>query len=153
MVKIVRWNPNVQPRNLRTMDRFFDDMWRNAYGDRDRFESDTARPVLRPAMDVVENDDTLTIRMDLPGLSPDDVNIEIDDDVLTISAEREAPAEDEQERYYHRERVYGAFKRSLRLPDTLDADGAEATFNNGVLSLVLPKRPETQPRKIKVETA
>jgi HSP20 family protein len=114
-----------------------------------RYLTDT----VRPPMDVIENENGINIRVNLPGLSPDDVNIEIEGNLLTISGEVNNHTEKEGERYHYRERWSGSFKRSLRLADTLDTDNVEAVFENGVLNLALPKRPESQPKRIKVETA
>lgn len=112
----------------------------------------TLEQVLRPAMDVVENENAVTIRVDLPGLSPENVNIEVEGNLLTIAGSVENNVEKEGERFHYRERRSGNFKRSLRLADTLDTENAEASFDNGVLNLTLPKRPESQPKRIKVET-
>jgi HSP20 family protein len=133
-MNLVRWN------NM-------NDLWRT------RYANDTARPVLRPAMDVVENDGVVNVRLNLPGVNPDDVNIEIDGDLLTISGELGDTVEQEGDQFYYRERCQGAFKRSLRVDDTIDTEHAEATFENGVLTLSLPKLPEAQPKRIKVATS
>jgi HSP20 family protein len=103
----------------------------------------------RPALDVIENEDSVTVRINVPGIDAKDIDIQVEGDMLTISGEKTAP---EGERFLYRERRTGAFKRSLRLAETLDTDQIEATYTNGVLSLVLPKRPETQPKRIKVVT-
>ncbi|MBN1200359.1 MAG: Hsp20/alpha crystallin family protein [Anaerolineae bacterium] len=153
MVNLVRWTPRTDS-SLRSFDQMMNDLWQNAWGLRPAASaSDTARPVLRPAMDVIEHEESVTVRVDLPGLSPDDVTIEIDGDLLTISGELAESVEEDSDRYHYRERCAGAFKRSLRLADTLDTEHVEATFEHGVLSVVLPKRPEVQPRRIQVETA
>lgn len=130
--------------------RTLDDLWR---GHAARYDSDTARPILRPAMDVVENEDGVTIYMDLPGLAAENVNVEIDGDLLTISGALGESSENDSERYHTRERCTGAFKRTLRLADTLDTDHVDALFENGVLRLSLPKRPELQPKRITVQVA
>lgn len=157
MAKLVRWTPRTAgtQRNLSTFDRMFDEMWNTMYGANNaRYNTETARPVLRPAMDVVENEHAVIVRIDLPGIAPEDVNIEIDGDLLTINGELQSVETDDEkaERYTYRERRFGAFKRSLRLADTLDTENAEATFENGVLALTLPKLPEAQPKRITVQT-
>lgn len=155
MVNIVRWTPRTRlSHEPRSMERLFDEVWRDLWNTAPvQHESDTARPVRRPAMDVIEHDEGLTIQIDLPGLSPEQVQVEIESDLLTISGERDTTQEQDKGHFYTRERIAGAFKRSLRLPDTFDTAQAEATFHNGVLTLALPKRPESQPKRIKVETA
>lgn len=154
MRNLVRWNPRneielADPfRAFDQFERFMDEIWRSWPS---RFPLDTARGFLRPAMDVIEAEDKVTVRVDLPGLSVDDVHVEVRDNTLTISGEIGDTVEREGERYHFRERSYGAFQRSLRLPSTLDADKVEASFENGVLSVVLPKLPEAQPKQIKVK--
>jgi HSP20 family protein len=134
---------------FKSFDELFEDLWRNWPS---RLMSDTARPLLRPAMDVLENDNELTVRMDLPGLAPENLKVEVNDGVLTISGEVGDTIEKEGERYHYRERSYGAFQRSLRLPNTIDTEKVDATFENGVLHLTLPKLPEAQPKQIAVKT-
>jgi HSP20 family protein len=144
MANLTRWNRDPW--------RTFDELFEN-WGRTPRYSSDdTARPVLRPAMDVIENDNGLTVRVDLPGLAADDVDVEVDGNVLTISGEMGDTVAQESEHYHHRERCSGAFKRSLRLADFIDTDNVEATYHNGVLTLSLPKRPEAQPKRIAVST-
>ena len=139
MMKLVRMNP----RN--------DVAWRNWYGWPERAEGEQPRPVLRPAMDVIESADGYTVRVDLPGFAPNDVNVEVEDGILTIQSQVAEDDAQEGVRYHYRERRFGSIQRKLRLPDTVDADGIEAAFENGVLTLSLPLLPEIQPKKIKVE--
>lgn len=150
MANMVRWTPT---RNPRTLDRVFDDLWRSTWQQPGHVATDTSRPLLRPAMDVAENDDQVIVQIDLPGLSAEDVTVEVEDDLLTISGERSDSRDAEQEQITYRERRYGIFKRSLRLGDQIDAANVDATFANGVLTLVLPKKPEAQPQRITVQTA
>lgn len=143
MMKVVRWTPRTDIRRpARTLDEMVNELWRQGrYND--------APAALRPALDVIEAEDAIHLRMDLPGLTPDEVTIEIERDLLTISGEFKS--DDETGRYHARERRTGAFKRALRLADTLDASQAAATFENGVLALTLPRLPEAQPRRIEVK--
>ncbi|MBN1565860.1 MAG: Hsp20/alpha crystallin family protein, partial [Anaerolineae bacterium] len=147
----MRWNPqsNVEVTDpFRAIESMFEDMWR---GWPARFQTDTARPMLRPAMDVIENDNAVTLRVDLPGLSVEDVNVELDDNTLTVSGEIGDTIEEDGDRYHYRERYTGSFQRSLRLPNTIDAEKVEANFENGVLNIVLPKLPQAQPKRIEVK--
>jgi HSP20 family protein len=152
MRNLIRWTPQddleiTDP--FRSIEQMFDDVWRNWPS---RFaQTDTTRPMLRPAMDVIEGEKDLTIRVDLPGLSSDDVNVEIDDNTLTVSGEVGDTIEQEGERYHYRERHYGAFQRSMRLPNTLNIDEIEANFENGVLNIVIPKLPQAQPKQIEIK--
>ncbi len=151
MRNLTRWNPRNEVEvsdPFRSLEQMFEDLWHNWPS---RFASDTARPMLRPAMDVVENDDSLTVRINLPGLSPDDVKVEIEDNVLTVSGEVGDTIEKDGDRYHYRERSYGAFQRSVRLPNTINTDKVDATFENGVLNIAMPKLPQAQPKQISVK--
>jgi HSP20 family protein len=152
MKSLMRWNPRNEGEltdPFRSVEQMFDDLWRG--WPNSLFQSDTTRPFLRPAMDVVENDDNITVRVDLPGLTSDHVNVEMEDHILTISGEIGDTIEKEGDRYHYRERYNGSFRRSLRLPNTLDADKVDASFENGVLNIVLPKLPQAQPKKIEIK--
>jgi HSP20 family protein len=153
MRSLIRWNPRRETAladPFRVIDEWFDELWR---GWPSLFDSDTRRPLLRPAMDVVENDKEVVIRIDLPGMKPEDVKIELEDDVITISGEMGDTIEKEGDRYHYRERSYGAFQRSLRLPNTVDKEKVEASFENGVLNITLPKLPQAQPKQITVKAS
>jgi HSP20 family protein len=103
-----------------------------------------------PAMDLIEADDHFVLRADLPGLSDDDVKIELDDHVLTIAGERKSEHEANEEGYYRLERAYGTFSRSLTLPDGVDGDGITAHFDRGVLEVRTPKPDERKPRRVAI---
>ncbi len=141
-------------RPPRTWDQLFSDLWETMpVTHPDHLATDGRRPVLQPPMDVIETETGVTIRLDLPGLTADDVNVQIDGDRLTIRGEFRQTEPAEGERYVLRERRTGTFKRTLRLNNMLDTEHVEATFHNGVLTLTLPLRPESQPKRIKVQTA
>ena len=103
-----------------------------------------------PAMDLVEAEDHFVLKADLPGLSEDDVAIEVQDNVLTISGSRQAEHERKEKGWYRLERSYGQFSRSLTLPDGVDADKVEANFDRGVLEVRVPKPEERKPRRISI---
>jgi len=113
---------------------------------------DRGRQVQRwvPAMDLVEADDHFVLKADLPGLSEDDVAIEVQDNVLTVSGSREAENERKEQGWYRLERSYGSFSRSLTLPDGVDADRVEASFDRGVLEIRIPKPEERKPRRVSI---
>lgn len=105
-----------------------------------------------PAVDIKEEDDKFVIRADIPGVSPDDIEVSMEQGVLTIKGERKHEAEENKEGYHRIERAYGTFMRRFALPENVDADKISATSKDGVLELVLPKAQQgDQPRKIKVE--
>jgi HSP20 family protein len=103
-----------------------------------------------PAMDLVETDDQFILRADLPGLSENDVGIELEDRVLTISGERRAEHEDRKEGYHRVERAYGRFTRSLTLPEGVDPEAVEARFDRGVLEVRIPKPEQPKPRRVTI---
>src|SRR3954451_25174382 len=101
-----------------------------------------------PAMDLTEADDHFVLRADLPGLGEDDVSLEIQDNTLTISGERKAEHEERQRGWYRVERSFRRFRRSLTLPDGVDADAVSAEFDKGVLEVRIPKPEERKPRRV-----
>src|SRR5262249_33960692 len=103
-----------------------------------------------PPMDLAETDGEFVLRADLPGLSEDDVSIEVEDNVLTVSGERKTEHEERKEGYYRIERSSGSFRRSLTLPEGVDADAVKATFDRGVLEVRVPKPEERKPRKVAI---
>jgi HSP20 family protein len=103
-----------------------------------------------PAMDLVESEDNFVLRADLPGLSESDVNIELEDNVLTISGERKAEHEERKEGYYRVERAHGHFSRSLTLPEGVDPERVKANFDRGVLEVQIPKPEQRKPRKVTI---
>jgi HSP20 family protein len=104
-----------------------------------------------PAMDLVETDEHFVLKADLPGLDEGDVNIEVEDNVLTVSGERLAEHEDKREGYVRVERAYGSFRRSLTLPEGVEPEGVSATFAKGVLEVRIPKPEERKPRRVAIQ--
>ena len=105
-----------------------------------------------PAMDLVEADDHFVIKADLPGLTEDDVAIEVQDNVLSISGERRAEHEEKDRGWIRVERSFGSFSRSLTLPDNVNADAITASFDHGVLEVSIPKPEERKPRRVQIGT-
>lgn len=145
-------NPGLAPwRELEDMSnrlaRFFDDSSLRSEGDSGR--------AWMPAVNVTETKDNLVLTAELPGMSEEDVSVELENNVLTISGEKvEERTEGKEERRYHVwERNYGAFQRSFTLPRTVKADEITARFDNGVLTVDLPKVAEAKGRKIEISTA
>jgi HSP20 family protein len=146
MTTIVRWNPIREMAAMQSaMDRLFEETWRGA-------RPSVAGNAL--ALDVHEDDMTYVVHASLPGVEADKINISFQDDVLTISGEVEQTKtnEDQNTRVLLSERSYGKFSRSIRLAQAIDADKVEANYENGVLTLTLPKAPEVQPKLIPVKT-
>ena len=106
-----------------------------------------------PPMDLVEVEDHFVLKADLPGLGEGDVDIEVQDGALTISGERKAEHEQHEKGWYRIERSFGSFNRSLTLPDGVDPDRIEASFNDGVLVVRIPKPEERKPRRIEISSS
>jgi HSP20 family protein len=103
-----------------------------------------------PPMDLVETAEDFVLRADLPGLSDDDVDISLEDNVLTISGERKAKHDEHNEGYYRIERASGTFSRSLTLPEGVDPSAVRASFDRGVLEVRIPKPEQRKPRKVAI---
>ena len=104
-----------------------------------------------PSIDVVENDKQITIRAEVPGMDPKDVDVNVSGNVLTIHGQKKESTEDKGADYYHCERRFGSFTRSLELPATADLDNVSAEQSNGVLTICVKKLPTAQAKKISVK--
>ena len=113
--------------------------------------SDGVRGSWTPAVDILERSDHIEILTDLPGFKADDVEVTVEDGVLTIRGERKFEEASEGETYHKVERSYGIFERTFTLPNSVDLGKIEARFADGEMRVVLPKREETKPRSVKVE--
>jgi HSP20 family protein len=145
---VIRWEParelqSIQQEMNRLFGTFFDSQAGNGGG------TGAVRRWV-PAMDLVEEGERFVLRADLPGVREDDVQIELEDDVLTISGERKAEHEQRGEGYYRIERSSGRFSRSLTLPEGIDPDSIHASFENGVLELSVPKPEQRKPRRVAI---
>lgn len=104
-----------------------------------------------PPIDLSETPDAYTVRADLPGIRPEDVNVEVHDDTVTVSGERREERTSEKENVHIKEVSYGKFMRSVRLPVSVDPDKVKAKFEDGVLKVSLPKSEKVKPKKIEIE--
>jgi HSP20 family protein len=148
MANLVRWDPVRDMVSLReAMDRLFEESFV-----RPRTWLAPAEGVATLALDVFESDDDVTVKASIPGIKPEDIDISITGDVLTIKGETTEEKEEKNSNYHLRERRYGAFQRSISLPTLVSADRAAAEFENGVLTLTLPKMEEVKPKSIKIKT-
>ena len=105
----------------------------------------------RPAVDIYEDDGHITINAELPGMKPEDVDVDVHEGILTLRGERKLENEEKREGYHRIERSYGTFSRSFSLPEGVDPDKCEANMKEGVLTVRLPKKPLPQPKKISVK--
>jgi HSP20 family protein len=106
-----------------------------------------------PAMNVWSNEEGAIVTAELPGLAAEDIDISVEDNVLTLSGERESLEAGEDVTYHRQERGYGSFTRSLRLPYEVETEQVEAAFENGVLRITLPRSEADKPRKITIKSA
>ena len=138
---IIRWDPF---RELSNLDDQFNRLWRGLAEGRGRQES------WLPAVDVFDQPDAVVLKAELAGMRPDDIDISVEDNVLTIKGERKFEEKVDEERYYRVERRYGSFSRSLALPQGVRADDIEANYEDGVLEVRVPKAEEEKPKRISV---
>ena len=140
---LIRWPGSEFPSLRKELDRMFEG-----------FTLDVpfaAQGEWAPAMDITENQDAFTVKAELPGMDPKEIDVQVTGDVLTIRGERKQEKEEKKENYIRTERVYGSFSRSVRLPSAVDAKGVEAKYTSGVLNIRLPKTEETRKKKIDVK--
>ncbi len=143
---IVRWEPL---RELTTLQNEMNRLFGSVFDTPPQGNGGTLRRWM-PAMDLVETGDHFVLRADLPGMSEADVNIEVEERVLTISGERKAEHSDNKDGYHRVERAFGSFSRSLTLPEGVDAESVAASFDRGVLEVRIPKPEQRKPRKISI---
>jgi HSP20 family protein len=135
---LARWDPF---RDLTSAEEEFDRLVGRAF----------SRSAWVPALDVRETDDKFELTVDLPGIDPDDVTVNYEDGMLSISGKREFSKEEQGETWHRVERGFGTFARQVRLPRTADAERIEASFDKGVLTVSVPKVEAAKPRTIEVK--
>jgi HSP20 family protein len=146
MANLARRTSNRTLRNLqREVDSLFDQFF-NRSG-----SNEGTAAVWAPRTDLVEKDDAFHLRLDVPGMSKDDIRINLQNGALTVSGERSSEKTEEGEEYVRVERAFGNFHRTFRLPDAVDPDSIEATYEDGVLSINVPKTEENTRRQIEIQ--
>ena len=138
----------------RRMNRLFDEFFERPFCLKPFFDGDFGLGGFFPSMDVSETDKEISITAELPGMKPEDIHISIDHGVLNLRGEKRVEKEGKDKRYYRAERSYGSFQRSFTLPDEVDEDKIDAAFQNGVLTVRMPKvkQVQEQARRIAVKT-
>lgn len=146
---LVRWDPLKDLISLQErMNRLFDEaLTRTTKGD----EETLSRGIWSPAVDIYETEDDIVLKAELPGISKDDVTVEVKDNILVLKGERKFEKDVKEENYHRMERAYGAFQRSFTLPNIVEKDKVKARYKDGVLEITLPKASESKPKQIKVE--
>ncbi len=147
--EVVRWEPFNEMISLRdAVNRLFEDSFIRPGAWPMPLES----TVLSTPTDMIETKDTVVVKMSAPGVKPEDIDISVVGDTLTIKGETKSEEQFEEGSYIRKERRFGSFQRTLSLPASVASDKAKAEFENGVLTLTLPKTEAAKPRAIKVTT-
>ena len=146
-VSLIKYQPFTELANLRqTMDRLFDDSFFTPY----RLFT-FGLSVITPSIDMYQNDKEVVVKATLPGVKPEEVDVSVDGGCLTIKGETKGEEKVEQGDYLYREHRHGTFHRTIALPNGLVTDKAKASFENGILTLTIPKAKEAKPKRIKVK--
>lgn len=146
---LTRWSP---ARELLEMADEMNRLMSNVFGDVTR-ETSFFKGTWSPAVDISEDKDNFYLHVELPGLKKDDVKVSYEDGILTIRGEKKAEREDKDVNYHRIERSFGMFERSFRVPTRIKEDNIEARFENGVLTITLPKAEEVKPKEIAVKVS
>jgi len=148
MASLVRFSPTTELRRMqREIDRLFDDF----VPSRSTGNGDVETAVWSPRADISETEDAYVLHVDAPGLRREDFSINWQEGALTVSGERKWEEKTERERVVRMERSFGHFFRSFQLPKSVNGDAITANYNNGVLSIHIPKAEESKPRRIEIQ--
>ncbi|MHC4844095.1 MAG: Hsp20/alpha crystallin family protein [Planctomycetota bacterium] len=146
-MQLVTWSPWRQMTSLQNrMNRIFNDPFFRS----ERTDDGLTLENWNPVVDIYDNDDSVVIKADLPGLSKDDITIDLENQTLTVKGERSLENEVKEENYYRRERAFGKFHRAFTVPAEVNPDQIKANFKDGVLKIEIPKPEEQQPKQITV---
>ena len=147
MTMLTRWDPF---RELSTIQERMNRLFQDAYApNREEGLSATA---FAPPADVYEDENHITLKLEVPGIEEKDLDIRVENNNLIIKGERKFEREEKEENFRRVERQYGTFVRSFALPSTVDTDNINANYDKGVLSITMPKRAEAKPKQIQVST-
>jgi HSP20 family protein len=148
---IVRWQPF---RDLLATEREFDRLFREAFSPLfAQREGELSTRAWAPAVDIFETENSIVLKAELPGVDPKDVEVRVEDNTLYLKGERKFEKETKEENYHRIERSYGSFARSFVLPNSMDAEKVAAEYQDGLLTLTLPKREEAKPKTIKINVS
>ena len=146
MSNLIRWEPAREMMTLReAMDRLFDDAFTRPLSIRDGWSMAT------PAIDMYQTDNEVVVKASIPGMKADDVQINITGDVLTLKGEFKQEDERKERAWHIREQRFSSFERSVALPTAVKTDKADAVFENGILTITLPKADEVKPKTINIK--
>jgi HSP20 family protein len=148
MANLSRWDPF---RDLLAIQDEMNQVFGRALGRGERGETASAL-AWAPALDIAERNDAYVVTVEVPGVKPEQLEITLEDGVLTISGERRFEEETKEAQYHRVERSYGAFRRSITLPTRVMSDAIDASFEDGLLTVVVPKAEEAKPKRIEVRS-
>jgi HSP20 family protein len=147
---IIRWTPVRELATMQErMNKLFEDVMKPPYGS----DQGMAASNWAPAVDIYETDKEIVLKAEIPGMQEKDIQIKVEDNILSVSGERRMEKEVKEENYHRIERSYGSFSRSFTLPQTVDRDQIKAAYKDGVLKVTLPKKEEVKPKQIKIDVA
>lgn len=135
-------------RELATLQDRFNSLFEN-FADASGKEQ-LAQGTFVPAVDIYEDEHNLVLKLEVPGMNEEDLNVSLENNTLSVSGERKFEKEEKEENFHRIERRYGSFTRTFRLPNTVDAEKVEAAYDKGILKVTLGKRAEAKPKQIKV---
>ena len=146
MTVLTRFEPF---REFATLQDRINRVFRDSYSGEGRDESLTTSS-FAPAVDVYEDEHKVTLKIEVPGIDEKDIDVQVENNILTVHGERKIENEEKEENYRRVERQYGSFTRTFTLPTTVDTESVSATYDKGVLKIALPKKAEAKPKQIKV---
>jgi HSP20 family protein len=144
-MSVARWDPF---RNMAALHDQVNRLFENSL--QENRSDNSALATWAPAVDIYENENALVLKADLPDLDEKDLDIRVENNMLTVKGERQFEQKVKEENYLRIERTYGAFSRSFSLPNTVNTEAIKAEYKNGVLTVELPKRAESKPKQVKV---
>lgn len=145
MTVLARWDPF---REFNTLQDRMNRLFRDSYSE--GREESLATTTFAPPVDVYEDEHNVTLKIEVPGIEEKDIDVRIENNILTVHGERKFEKEEKEENYRRVERQYGSFTRSFTLPNTVDAEKVSANYDKGVLKINLAKKAEAKPKQIKV---
>src|SRR5215472_13054939 len=144
MTPLTRWDPF---REFTTLQDRMNRLFRDSFGDR---EEALTTSTFAPPVDVYEDEHSVTLKIEVPGIDEKDIDVRVENNMLTVHGERKFEKEEKEENFRRVERRYGSFTRSFTLPSTVDGERVSANYDKGILKITLPKKAEAKPKQIKV---
>jgi HSP20 family protein len=141
---VTRWNPAAAYLTREPFSRLFDTFFNDLQGE------EVANRGWMPPVDIQETPEAYKLAAELPGLTKDDINITLENNVLRLTGERQFEKDAKKDNYHRIERTYGTFTRAFALPQQVEPEGVQAAFENGILTITVPKAEQAKPRKISI---